>query len=478
MSRGPGLPRGVRIAAALCAVAWLGWNAWHLASRVGLADRLDHSIGVYVVLAELARQGVVYPAPQTPELVYCTFYQPLGFLPYAVLPGTGIDLVVAMRALVRVEVFACLALAAWLVRRAGASWARALLAAALALGALPVGAATLTTTDDPRGALFALLALAVGGDPAGSARVRRWSAAVCLTLAFLTKLTAPIAAGAALLFACGWWRAPAWRLLAACAVLTAVAYAVAHLLLGWDLAGNGLRYALFDTKPGRGLAEQFAEFCDDLGRDGVLASLLGGGLIVSVGCVLRRAPRWCDIWLLAALSRAVIEYHSHGTEVNHLFEAALAAAVVLGSRAPRATALLGVVSVCWGFAPVCVPVADPAPLRDSQVAIGARVLAAQPVVPTLTEAPLLGWLAGQRPVVTDPFLAGLVLARQPEIRAAWFGDGSHALQRLVLLADPERDARAEHWYRYLHFDAQFLADVRRDFRVLAPLEQGAILVRR
>lgn len=466
------------------ALVWLLANAWDLIARLPCADRLDHSVGVYVVLAELARQGVVYPAQQTPDLVYCTFYQPLGFLPYAWLPGSGIELLASMRALVRLEVALCLALLVALARRAGVGWWQVLLGAGVALSAAPVGAASLTTTDDPRGALFAALALWFGMSARGELRVL--PAAGLLVLAFFTKLTAPCAAGVALWSLAGWWQRPAWRLLGTCAVLVGLGYVLAHAWLGWDLAGNGLRYALFDAKPGRALAEQCRKFASDLVREPVMAGLLLAAVAVVVAAFARRRAGWADWWFAAAFGRAWVEYHSHGTELNHLFEPCLAATTCLLLRMPRnagfRVALVSLAMLCatawFGVAPLRVPVGDRDALRDSHFASAARVLAAQPPAPTLTEAPLLGWLAGQRPVVTDPFLAGVVLAAHPEIRAQWFGDSPRALQRLVLLADPERSAGAEHWYRHLHFDAQFLADVRRLFRVLAPIGSGAALVRR
>jgi len=53
-------------------------------AHVGSAHGLTHTVGVFVVLAELLRDGVLYPAP-TADLVYSVFYHPLAFAPVALL---------------------------------------------------------------------------------------------------------------------------------------------------------------------------------------------------------------------------------------------------------------------------------------------------------------------------------------------------------------------------------------------------------
>ncbi|MEZ5965767.1 MAG: hypothetical protein R3F56_18170 [Planctomycetota bacterium] len=478
--------------------AWRGpaWPAWVAASVFFVATvfvlggrllpvcALDHNVGVYVTLAELARQGVVYPHEQSTDLVYCTFYQPLAFLPYSILPGSGLTLVPSIRALVRVEVLACLAGVVVLLRRLRLRWDAALIGAAVAACATPVTAAMMKCIDDPRGAALALAAAAVF---AMGGRLRPAAAAPVFVLAFLTKLTAPCAAGVAALAVALRRRqiGSALALLGLCAGGSVLVYAVAHGLLGWDLAGNGLRYALFDARPGRSLGQQVAHFGRDLACDSLSALLLVGGGLLALG----RAVRWradpVDVWLLAALARAFVEYGSHGTELNHLFEACLAAAVVVArAAAPCLAGWWGVVVLAFaallGRPALRVPCGDETPLPRSQLAVAAQVLRAQPPAPTLCEDPLLAWTAGQRPLVTDPFLAGKVLDRCPQIRAAWFGEAGdpRALRRLVLLANPDEPGRADAWYTNLQFDARFLADVRRLFVVVAASDFGTVLKRR
>lgn len=466
-------------------VLFLVATAAVLVARLLPVCALDHNVGVYVTLAELARQGVIYPHQQSTDLVYCTLYQPFAFLPYALLPGSGLTLVPSIRALVRLEVLACLAVVALLLRRQRAGWDLALAAVVIAACTMPVSAAMLKCIDDPRGALLAMCACALF---AGRDRLHPGRAAPVFVLAFLTKLTAPCAAGVAALAAAlrRRQRASALALLGLCALWTGIAYAFAHGVLGWDLAGNVLRYALFDTKPGRDLGLQVVHFAGDLVCDPVSAVLLLGGVLLSGVRALRWRADAIDCWFLVALGRAFVEYRSHGTELNHLFEACLLATVVVlrtGAVWLRGWWLLSALALALALGrPVLrIPCGDPVPLPQSQLAIAASVLRAQPPAPTLCEDPLLAWTAGQRPLVTDPFLAGSVLDRHPEIRAAWFGAATDkaALQRVVLIANPEqRDGRADAWYGNLHFDARFLADVRRLFVVVAPSDFGIVLRRR
>lgn len=478
-ARWPAWPVLVVLATFLAATAVL------LATTLSVGA-LDHNVGVYVCLAELARQGVVYPQTQTTELVYCTLYQPLAFLPYAILPGSGLALIASIRALVRVEVFVCLLAVVGILRRCRVPWVPALAAVALLACAFPITAAMLKCNDDPRGALMALLAFAAFAG--NGARCHPWRAAPIFALAFLTKLTAPCAAGVAALVLALQRRRPAAasHLLIGCTAFTIAAYAVAHGVLGWDLLGNGLRFALVDAKPGRSFGLQIEHFVGDLVCDPVTAVLLIGGAALALARAVRARGDAIDAWLLAALVRALVEYGSHGTELNHLFEPCLLGAVVVVRAAQSWLigwwALAAVVVAFWvGRPAVRIPRADPTPLSQSPIVVAANVLRAQLPAPTLCEDPLLAWTAGQRPLVTDPFLAGPVLDRHPQIRAAWFGagNGPEALQRLVLMANPDApDGRADQWYGSLHFDARFLADVRRLFEVVAPSDFGVVMRRR
>ncbi len=449
------------------------------------SDAIDHTVGVYVLLAELARQGVVYPPLQTTDLVYCTLYQPLAFLPYALLPGSGLDLIVSMRVLVRIEVVLSLVGVVWLLRRCGASAVAAWTSVGVLLCASPVSAALLLCIDDPRGGLLAMAAFLVFVGRRGV--LHPFRAAPVLVLAFLTKLTAPCAVGVAALALCCQLRRPRAlvALLGASALGTLASYLLAHGPLGWDLAGNGLRYALFDAKPGRPIGLHVTRFIGDLVCDPVTALLLFGGAAATALRILRHTWDALDVWFLVALLRAFVEYGSHGTELNHLLEPCLLGAVSLvrSVRDRHAWLALAVLPAAFlsGRPVLRLPLGDPSPLSVAPITAAVAALRAQPPAKTLCEEPLLGWLSGSRPLVTDPFLVSRVFARHPEIRDAWFSakDDPRALQRLVLMTNPDSpDGRAERWYGALHFDAQFLADVRRLFVVVAPSDFGTVLQRK
>jgi hypothetical protein len=124
-------------------------------------------------------------------------------------------------------------------------------------------------------------------------------------------------------------------------------------------------------------------------------------------------------------------------------------------------------------------------LQRSPLAAAAAGLRAQPPVRTLCEEPLLGWLTGSWPLVTDPFLTFAALRGHQDIRRRWFGPTTDpaAVERLVLMHDPTPAAPAanawvEHWYRHLHFDEEFLRMVRADWRAVIVTDTATVLVRR
>ncbi|MEZ5963539.1 MAG: hypothetical protein R3F56_06805 [Planctomycetota bacterium] len=467
-----------------------------VALHVDSARLLTHTVGVFATLAELLRHGVLYPPEPSVDLVYSVFYHPLGFAPYALLPGTGLDLVPGMRVLVGAEVVACLLVVAVLARPLGVL---RLHPAAWALCTLPVCFSLVGMRDDPRAALLGLLALwSFGGEHERPPRV--WAAAACLTLAFFVKATAPLAPGLALLLAA--WRAPghqrtALRLLAACVGLTAAGVVFLQWGLGCDFLGNGLRYLLVQpARAPRAWGETFSALAADLG--GMLPGspqpwdlALPAIALVSATAVLarlaqRRADRY-DVLVAAVWLKTVVVYRSWGTDLNHLFDLALFASLHAGrSLAGWLTPVrsLCVLAILLGLGQPwrrLLPEPGTPSLAKSPLAAAAAALRQQEPVPTLCEEPFLGWLTGSRPLVTDPFLTFAALADHPEIRERWFGPTSDpvAVRRLVLMHDPFADSPyIEHWYRHLHFDEEFLRLVRTQWRSVIVTDTATVLIRR
>lgn len=487
----------------LLMLAAAGYALW---LHVDSARLLTHTVGVFVVLAELLRNGILYPPEPTVDLVYSVFYHPLGFAPYALLPGSGLELVRSMRVLVGGEVLACLLLLGVLAKPLGRG---RFLPAAWALCTLPVCFSLVGMRDDPRAALCGLLALWAFGGKDG-ARVRPRLAAACLTLAFFVKATAPLAPGLALLVAATrspaaghtpasrtLWRRPAAALVVWCAGLTTAGVAFVQWGLGCDFLGNGLRYLLLT--PARE-ARTWSETGAALGRD--LVAYQPGGtqpldlalpalILLSTGALVfrlarRRADRY-DVLVVATWLKTFAVYRSWGTDLNHLFDLALVtslhAARALGTwlTPGRGTAVLAVL-LCLGqpWRRLLPEPATPS-LAQSPLAAAAAGLRAQEPVPTLCEEPLLGWLTDSRPLVTDPFLTFAALRDHPEIRERWFGPPDHpaAIRRLVLMHDPFADGpHVEHWYRHLHFDAEFLRMVRAEWRSVIVTDTATVLIRR
>jgi hypothetical protein len=477
---------------------------WALTAHVDRARLVTHTVGVFALLAELLRNGVLYPPAPTTDLVYSVFYHPLAFAPYAMLPGAGLDLFPAMRVLVGVETLACLVVLAWLAGTERADTGRGAvrwLAALCALCTLPVCFALVGMRDDPRAALFALCALLVYGGRNGEP-ARPLLAALCLTLAFFVKATAPLAPGFALLVAAlGAPRARRTRtalmLLAGSALCTAAGIAFLQWGLGCDFLGNGLYYLLVEPARAarawpealRALARDLCAWQGGVGqpRDLALPALLLASTILGVVRVVRRKADRYDALIFAVWLKTIVTYRSWGTDLNHLLDLALFAALhVVHTTAawltPARALCVFLITLGLGqpWRRLVLPAGTPA-LGDSLLAAAAAGLRAQPLMPTLCEEPFLAWLSGSRPLVTDPFLTFAALRRAPHIKERWFGPPDHpeAVHRLVLMHDPmSNDPWVEHWYRHLHFDAEFLAMVRQHWRTVLVTDTATVLVRK
>ena len=465
-----------------------------LAAAVALLAHLDsarlftHTCGVFLLLAELLRDGVLYPNAASADLVYATFYHPLGFAPYALLPGSGLELARSMRLLVGLETLACLFLATRLWRPAGGAGVR-LQPALWALCTVPVCFALVGMRDDPRALLFGLLALLAFGS---GRHTRPVLAGVLLGLAFFTKATAPFAPGLALLWAArreggGPRRARALRLVLAAAATIGGSVVFLQWGLGCDFLHNGLYYMVVEPPgPGRPLGAWLTALGTDLTREAALPVLL---TLAGTGSLLRlargRADRF-DVLLFAGIVKTVAVYRSYGTDLNHLLDVAVFAAIALArqlrawltaSRALVALALALGLGAPWRW---LVPEPGTTTLAESPLAAAAAALRAQPETRTLCEEPLLGWLAGVRPITVDPFLTLAALRRDPGVWKQWFGPvtDARAVRRLILMHDPRRqDPAIEHWYAHLHFDAAFLAMVRAEWQVALVTDTATVLVR-
>jgi hypothetical protein len=354
--------------------------------------------------------------------------------------------------------------------------------------------------DDPRAALCTLLALAVYGG-AGDARARPALAAALLTLAFFVKATAPLAGAAALLWAAaregkGTGRRQVAWLLGTGVVLVASGIAFLQWGLGCDFLGNGLYYVL--VAPARA-SRTWPEACAALGSD--LCGQPGGNnprelalpalvafsaLLAATRAIRARLDRY-DILVAAAWLKTIVAYRSWGTDLNHLLDLALFSALhVTRALAGWLTPIraLSLFAIALGLGQPwlrLLPEPGTPTLDKSPLNLARQGLLMQAQATTLCEEPFLAWLTDSRPLVTDPFLTFATLARAPDIRRRWFGPANDpaAVHRMVLMHDPtSTNPWVEHWYRHLHFDAEFLAMVRRDWHVLLRSDTATMLVRK
>lgn len=484
------------LAAASAAIALLAPLA--IALHAPLERLLTHTVGVFIVLGELLEKGVLYPPRPSLDLVYSAFYHPLGFAPIALLPGEGLGKVFWLRVLVGAETIGCLACVVLLARRS-LRGVLALQPALWALATVPVAFALVGMRDDPRATLFGLLA--VLAFLRGGRLAPLWATAL-LVLAFFTKATAPFAPGLALFFEAS--RRGGLRqglaLLAAAAGGVAVLVAVLQWGLGCDFLHNGLYYAIIDpAKEPRTAAQALAALGNDLVRNpsttpvpGVLPVLLATSTALVAARAWRRRLDVFDVLVLGHWVKTLLAYRSIGTELNHLLDLSLAAALHLGVRLGgrlgiRAALVIlgGVVVLGWPVRRILLPPPGIKPLTEGHVATVAAGLRGLPRVRTLCEEPLIAWEAGLRPLVTDPLLTFATLKRFPDIRETWFGppDRPGALQRILLMRDPRPgvDPNYPHpgaWYGPIHFDREFLEELRAHWRVLLATDGVVVLVRK
>ncbi len=453
--------------------------------------RLSHVNGIYLLLAQLLERGVFYPRELSPDLVYGTFYQPLAFAPYALLPGDGLAKVPAMRILCGFDAALCLLLLAAVAARLGLARAACWRPSVWALCTIPVGFCLLAMRDDPRATWLGLLAVL--------AHLRRghWSivvAALCLSLAFFTKLTAPLVPCVAIALDLAFRRdhAAAIRFLFATAAAIAIPFAILQWGFGCELLDNGIRLALLEPafQP-RGVFQTTWRCLRDVIAWNEHALGLLPLALLSLGLLVVRIRRWrLDLadWLAsAAFVKAWLAYRNPGADYNHLFDLALfcalhAAVRLAGWLSPgRAlAALLVLLALDRPWEELIGP--SDLPLADAPAARVARALASLPSVPTLVEDPLIQIEANTRPLVVDGGVVFARLRRDRLVRAQWFGPLSdpHALRRIVLLLDPFENTPERpgpYWYGVVNYDRDFHTELVAHWHVVMKTDAATILER-
>jgi len=459
--------------------------------HVPSARMLSHVNGIHLLLADLLTRGVFYPQVPTAELAYGTFYQPLAFAPVALLPGSGLEKVPWLRILCAADVLACLGLLAAVAARVNLRSWLAWRPSAIALCTAPVGFCLLAMRDDPRGVWIGILAMLVH---LGGGRSATMLAALLLSAAFFTKLTAPFAPFCAIAFDLGRnGRAPLMRFVLATSVACGVPFAILQWGLHVDLLDNGIRLALLEPAytPRDALHTTWRMFRDMLAvpeRSFALIPIAATSLVVLVGRAARRHFEWLDALALAGFAKSWLAYRNPGADYNHLFDLTLFTALHVGVRAcewltPLRTLLGFLALLALGRPWELLLMGDRPPLHQASAARVAQTLATLPPVQTLVEDPLVQLLAKTTPCVPDCGVVFGRLRRHPEVRATWFGSGATkgTIERMVLLFDPFENTEQRpgpYWYGVVNFDREFYAELVAHWHVVLASADAAILERR
>ncbi|HYG69557.1 MAG TPA: hypothetical protein VD838_17920, partial [Anaeromyxobacteraceae bacterium] len=182
-----------------------------------------------------------------------------------------------------------------------------------------------------------------------------------------------------------------------------------------------------------------------------------------------------SLWLVAALGATVGIFAAPGTGMNHLAELQAAGMTTLGvlasSRAGAAATLARAGAATAAVAGLVVAIGLlRADLSGSRLAAARAALADAPRAfgaPILSEDPLVPILAGERPILLDPFMHRIAAERDGALAdrlAVRIAAGEFAA--VILLADaagPDADA----WYGRIHLGSGPLAAIRDRYRLVA-----------
>jgi hypothetical protein len=447
---------------------------------VVLASGYDLNLvsGVWLALAADAREGLFYRGLSDAGAYGGTRYFPLLFLMIAAGMALGLSAITSGQ-VVSVLSAALLATTAWvLLRRAGVGALLALAGAVLALAPYFVQQTILSIRAEPLAAACALWGAAAVADRLGPGAWRRWllAAAVAFTLAVAAKPTAGYAAVAgilALAFARRWRDAGA--LLAAC-------------LAGWSLLLGGIWIASAGRAP-----EGFAALA--LGGEAP-GALVGAGLFVwpvqlvltswyltavfaltLAGFVMapRDAIRLPGLFLVCAALAAAVALATPGTIMTNQFvEPYVAAVVCLAwmTQARRSLRALGPIVLSgllvWAATHEARRLARlledgaPAAARASRADVADAVQRCGG--PVLAESPLVPIVAGQRPVLLDPFAFRVAALARPALADELIGRlGAREFPCVFLEYDPADEVRGRGWYRNVSLGQPVIEALARNY---------------
>lgn len=421
---------------------------------------LNLGTGVWLALARDVRDGIFYRPIWNGAEYGGTRYFPMLFVATGALMRMGVapvpaGLIVSLGGLIALVAAVITLLHRWSVPRP-----LAILGGALVAAPYFVHQTGFAVRCEPLAAAFAVAGLAVLGPPrpGGPSTRRLGLVAVFFVAAFATKLTcvyAPAAAVAALL---------ATRQRAALTLALFTIGGGAVFLLGVHLVSQGRALESFRACAFAGVDPTSLLSVAAITRSVQLIAtshLLTVVFAMSATALAASRGLWREVpglYLLAAAAVTGVIFTSPGTILtSQIVDAYVAAIVVLviataRARAPvRAAASAGLVGVAlWAAAQNGVRMARIA--RDDLPAAAADRRALVAAVHAcggslLSESPLIPLLAGQRPVLLDPFAFHVVGLNRPEVArnlAERIARGEFAC--IVLEQDPTTD-KGRAWYR-------------------------------
>lgn len=464
---------------------------------------LDVTSGVWTALAKDFADGILYRPLFGPAGYGGTRYMPAFFMAHGWLIRRGFDPVHAGLGLTLASaVLFDLALYATL-RELRVRKSIAVPLAVLGHASASVQLLTLNVKCDLLASAFNLAGLALALHHVR--RPRRATLLACvvaLVAAMFTKLTtvsgllalvillrrrrglreaAAAAAGAALLFAAGW--------------ATLYAASDGRIWASFSSVWSGGGHPAYALRFPLWFALALAE--DPCGLLIVLAALHQ-----AMRAVRRRRAGMPVAIFWVALAVTVPVFASPGTDNNHLLDLIAASILLLGTAlersdlsakwalaAPAAVAGLTVLSYVPGMISVRSVITHMGrPERRTVAGILARSGAPDRM---LSENPLIPVMGGARPIVSDPFSLRILAASRPEVRADfdrrlaggafdtvvlvdWSGsDAGHALGALA----SRSDRGVERFYGDVHFVADFLERLERDYAVTTAEHPFVTLVR-
>jgi len=469
--------RAAALAVATLSAALALATALRLPAAWESGNALNHVSGAWLTLADDLARGTFYRPLYDPALGYGgTRYFPLVFVLQGTLLRMGVPLLGVAYASSLAAGLLLLFGVALLLRALGARPGHAAAFAPLALA----GFAGQHALASARGDLLpvALSALGLAAVARGAGRVRLPVAALALTLAFAAKPTAlTAAAAAAASLALRGARRDA--LVLAALVATGAAGAVAATdALSRGRFLEGLRTVATAGAGADTVVRAPLRLAEELAHGdpaGLVLALAAAATLAASALVLARAARSRDadprllpaLWVVSSWAGALVVLATPGTGMNHLVELEAASATLLGAGAwaagPRPLARIGAAAA--GVAGLAVALTLwHADRTSSRLAELRETVLALPPGPVFSEDPLVPLLAGERPVLLDPFTIRLGAGRTPDRGAAL----PETLRRgafpaVVLFQDLDRPA-ADAWYADGNLGLALAAEIRRGYR--------------